>query len=468
MFDPPEFMNSSSKPQQVTPKRQSGDPAGWLVLPGYVLLFLMLVFPMVLQVLYVKAFLFGFLMIVVMVGGLTGRFTLHPIVVLWTYFFSIVGFFFVLRGLLAGTPGAAHAAQLYVIWPIIYVVVLAGVASRGILVGLQRTLVAATLCIAIQGGVYLLTQVNILPENRYTSSLSLGWEDQSIGFHEGYIGMQFPGLNSLPFLLPFIMAALVTQFPKTKFRIVPRFALWISLFLGLTLVLTSGRRAVMLVTAVAPILILAFTSLLPSGSRHLSRKSLARLTAALVLTLLILPIPMNSIFEGSAMGIFDRLSSGFDFTPTTIDEGAAARSDQYTALVRGWYENPILGAGHGASAYGSIRSETRPWEYELSYLALLFQTGILGFLVYAAGVVWIYWTGTKMIREGGPGGAEIVPLLVGMSCYLIANATNPYLARFDGIWAIFLPLAFINYWLLSRDQARNDSGGHIRQLREQS
>jgi len=41
-----------------------------------------------------------------------------------------------------------------------------------------------------------------------------------------------------------------------------------------------------------------------------------------------------------------------------------------------------------------------------------------------------------------------------MSGFLIANATNPYLARFDGIWVIFLPLAFINRWLLTENQTR--------------
>jgi hypothetical protein len=31
---------------------------------------------------------------------------------------------------------------------------------------------------------------------------------------------------------------------------------------------------------------------------------------------------------------------------------------------------------------------------------------------------------------------------------LIANATNPYLLKFDGMWMFFLPLAVINYRLV--------------------
>jgi len=62
--------------------------------------------------------------------------------------------------------------------------------------------------------------------------------------------------------------------------------------------------------------------------------------------------------------------------------------------------------------------------------------------------------GIRVIRTGGELGASILPIMVGMTGFLIANATNPYLARFDGIWTIFLPLAFINRWLLPENQTR--------------
>ncbi len=91
-----------------------------------------------------------------------------------------------------------------------------------------------------------------------------------------------------------------------------------------------------------------------------------------------------------------------------------------------------------------------PWAYELYYLALLFQTGLLGFMAYGAGVAWTHVMGLRVIREGGPLGEMMLPILVGTSCFLIANATDPYLARFDGLWVIFLPLAVVNLWLLSR------------------
>ena len=77
-------------------------------------------------------------------------------------------------------------------------------------------------------------------------------------------------------------------------------------------------------------------------------------------------------------------------------------------------------------------------------MALLYQTGLLGFTAYAAGVGWIYWMGLRVIREGGYLSALMVACLTGMTSVLIADATNPYLDNFDGMWAVFFPLAVIN------------------------
>jgi hypothetical protein len=45
--------------------------------------------------------------------------------------------------------------------------------------------------------------------------------------------------------------------------------------------------------------------------------------------------------------------------------------------------------------------------------------------------------------------------IIALTTYLIANATNPYLARFDGIWELFVPIAVLNAAMLTRVQHRN-------------
>ena len=56
----------------------------WLRMPMYLLFFLMLVFPMVIELLYVKALLFAVgLFLVGLSATREGKLTLHPVVALW-------------------------------------------------------------------------------------------------------------------------------------------------------------------------------------------------------------------------------------------------------------------------------------------------------------------------------------------------------------------------------------------------
>ena len=149
--------------------------------------------------------------------------------------------------------------------------------------------------------------------------------------------------------------------------------------------------------------------------------------------------------------LMDFFLLGFD-PSSSWDESAYVRQEQFFALLEEWSKRPFFGHGHGAAAWGSIRSFDQPWAYELSYVALLFHTGIVGFAIYAAAVIWIYRIGLRIIRSCDRIGLYMVPALVGPPCFLIANATNPYLEKFDYIWVIFLPVALINYWLLTGDE----------------
>lgn len=425
----------------------------WIVLPGYILFFLMLTFPTVSKILYLKVVLLGIVLVLIGIATLFSRRRwLHPTIGLWTLFLAAVSLFFVVRGFYLEAPGAADTARVYVLWPLIYLVLMVGASRPKILLALQRILVIATIFIGIQGGIYLLSGLGILQWDHVVDLLSLGWKEQAIGFHEGYIGMATPGLNSLPFLIPFTIAVLATDVLRGTRRAVRKIWLWLACILGLFMVLISARRALVLVTILAPLLIWLFLQFQPARERELARKSLGRVVLTSTVGVVVLVIGLSFVYQFNARDLFQRVQEGFNFQDTTFDAGADARRQQFLALLNGWYEHPLLGAGHGASAYGSIRSETMPWGYELSYVALLFQTGLLGFLAYTAGVIWIYRTALAAIRAGGEPAASILPIMVGMSAFLIANATNPYLGKFEEIWVIFLPLAFINDWLLTKSQ----------------
>lgn len=421
----------------------------FFLLPAYILMFLMLVFPMVLELLYVKVFLFSIVLLFVGFKVLsTGNLGLHPIVLLWILFLTSVSMFFVVRGFIAMTPGALKQAQVYILWPLIYTILISGITDLKILLGLQKVLVIATICIGLYGVNYFLTYIGVLPE---FMDIHIFTQGRAIGLYNGYTEISFQGLSSLPFLVPFIIASLVTYYPSNSNKPISRICLWVALITGITITLISGRRALLLVTVSAPIFIFLLRLFQPRSEKSLSKKTMFHLFIVTTLCFCGLFCYMYSIGNLDLTNFSQMILKGFDFSEYA-NADALARREQFFALIKGWSQKPLIGAGHGAFVSESIRSDSMPWAYELYYLALLFQTGIIGFLLYAISIIWIYFMGIKVIRKGGALGQIMLPTLVGLSCLLVANATNPYFMRFDGIWVIFLPVAVINYWMLSQSR----------------
>ena len=422
---------------------------------GYFLFFLMVAFPAAPGLALLKACLLAVVLASVIVGALRGCFALDSAVAAWTSFFVALGCLLVVRGLFEAAPGAWKMVTVQVLWPIIYLALLGSVASFRKLVGLERVLILAAIFIPAYGLLYMASEMGLLPGIGYIG-LSSFRDEQALGLYDNYIQIAIHGLSSMSFLLPYILAMLVTYRGSEKSARIWRVLLWIALLFGISLMLISGRRVLLLVTILAPLLIFGFCFFQPDAQRIRNQKFVLRVAVVALCGAIALTFVISLMHEVKLAQIFGELADSFDFGSTTQSDSASDRRLQYFALLKGWHEHPIIGAGLGMPAYGSIRSETVPWAYELSYLALLFQTGLVGLLAYAAGVIWIYCLGTRVIKEGGILGQMMVPLLVGMTCFLIANATNPYLGKFDGLWTLFLPIAVINYWLLGY-QARGAS-----------
>lgn len=420
---------------------------------GYALVFLMLLLPAASAFTSLKIFLLAVLLILVAVGAVVkGKFALAPTVALITCLYAGFGFLLVLRGMLVGAPGALNLAGVHALWPLVYVLLAGAILSPRTLRNLEKTIVFSA---AVTGGlaiIYLLSQLHFVPEIPHFESL-LPEDEAAIGFYEGYVRLALPGINSLSFVVPFLMAMVVVRSSSGPVTLRSKIALWISLLLSVFVVLVSGRRAITLVMLLTPVFILAFGFFSPVEQRRSMMLALRRFAVTAVLGIFLIILLLRPFYTISFAGLFERFSAGFDFSATSVDSSPDERRQQYFALVQEWYEHPLLGAGLGEPAYGSVRSDVMPWAYELSYLALLAQVGLLGVMVYAAGIVWIYRMGLRIVSAGGSLANSMLPLLVGMTGFLIANATNPYLAKFDGLWTIFLPVAAVNLWLVQRENA---------------
>jgi hypothetical protein len=419
----------------------------WVIGSGScLLLFLCMTFPTIPQLVILKASLLGVVLLTIAWDwAMSGRPRLCGGIACWTLFLAMTGFFFVLRGMLASNLGASSLIYVYVCWPIAFTVWISGFTGDQIISWIDRTAILATLFTGLYACLYLLTQLHLVPDVGLISALSFGWEDQSFGIYEGYTEMAIAGMNTFPFLLPYVMASIAIE-PlregRTRFW---RVMAWMACALGWLTVLVAGRRVLLLIILVTPVLILTFRSFRPAREKLANRYSIMRVGTVLVALMVLMSVGLGLAYDFSPQRVWDNLVISVDLSAQTADPHAMERREQFFALTRGWLEKPLLGAGLGASALGSIRSETTPWAYEFSYLALLFQTGLLGFLAYTAGVVWTFVRGVRIVREAGQPGLAMLPMLVGLSGLLIANATNPYLLKFDGMWMLFLPLAVINY-----------------------
>jgi hypothetical protein len=407
---------------------------------GFAVFFLMLFVPTSYR--SIKAALLALLLLALAARILIERrAALHPQVAFGCLLFSVLGAVFVLRGYLASAPGALRVSGVYVIWPWINALLITGLADEARLWRLARLLVWTTLAICLYCASFILWAAGWLPPVLYVP-LKQG---QVIAFYDGFMEFGIRSLASLLFLIPFVTGALLT-WPRRG--TVARATLWLALASGLVIGLLSGRRALQLVLALGLPAALIIRQPLPGDLRTRvawgMRRSFAGAAVAGLVAVLILRLAFG-IDLGALWAVF---RTGFAFSSDPV---AATRALQFDALIQGWLSSPLLGSGHGAPAPGLSRSAEMPWAYELSYVALLYHTGMIGMLLYGLGVAWIYVQGCRIIRRGTSLAPLMVATLTGTTTFLIANATNPYLEKFDCLWTMFLPVALINVSLLSGD-----------------
>jgi hypothetical protein len=408
---------------------------------AYIFFFMVLFVPLTYA--SIKALPLGLLILVITIGILMrGKIFLHRTILFWTFLVVLSGLVSLLVGVLNDAPGALYVGHFYILWPLVYVLLVAGITNEKFICGLIKVLIFTTIAISLYGLIDIATLAGLLPDI-FSIIIDKG---QRIGFHEGYIHYTTHSIYTLFFAVPFLISALIT-WPSSKNMPVSRRWLWVALVLSLGVTFLSARRALWIVCAFSPFLTVILHILSSRYYSFSNRKLVYRTFAGLILIISVVFFSLHPIFEIECSAMIQRFVASFQ---VQTDYGAIVRVEQFFALWRGWLESPLIGAGLGSVAEGSIRSVYYPWQYELFYLSLLFHTGIIGVIIYSGAVIWIYRMGFKMICSGENLGLYMLPILVGTSSFLIASATNPYLGTFSGLWPIYLPIALINVWLLMR------------------
>lgn len=344
------------------------------------------------------------------------------------------GLAWLLYGLFNHTPGFTFSLMIYLIWPAFYLLAFTqAVASYRVYTTLRRLMVLCLLLISLFTLYFVLYSFGLAPATPLLD-LRLG---QGIAKYSGYTALRLYSISSMIFLIPYCAAKLLYPSPETSRR---RF--WITalaLGLGLGAVLFTGRRAALLTVGLSVLIAWLLGQQAPRPMRLQARRRAAACLAALLLACAVsASLPDSSRFSAAALAAQVQKSL-FDPGQTADD---VVRFEQADSLIDGWVRSPLVGAGLGATS-GYLRSE-RPWNYELQYHLHLFQMGLLGVVLYGLGFAWVYRNGLRLIRQGGDCGSEMIALLTGLTCFLLANASNPYLQAYGNLWTIFLPVAVIN------------------------
>ena len=125
------------------------------------------------------------------------------------------------------------------------------------------------------------------------------------------------------------------------------------------------------------------------------------------------------------------------------DTSAGLRETQAPKLWDAFKQNPVLGDGLGAVVRPRyVRDPAAPWSYELTYLQLLFQMGVLGLLAVLALPLVVVRRGLK---EASTSELRALPLAGAMAILgiLVASATNPYLLASFGMLCVAIGLSLV-------------------------
>lgn len=415
----------------------------------YVFAFLILfsvVFPVTLQ--FQKA-VFLFLIILILVVYIffnRGKLYLKREVLIFSLFYSTFGLAWSLYGEINSNPGAMSVSTVMVVYPLLFTALVVSWQNKHIH-NIQGFFVFISFVLSVSLLLYLLSGSGLISSSYYEFMQGLYEEKSVFDQGENYLLFTHPSVSSLLFFIPFIM---VLAFLREKNYL----HLFVLFLLMLILIIMTGRRAFFVSFSFALVFFFfVYCFFYKSKVNAISNNKLYFFSFVAFAFIIYIFLNFEN-FNFNFNVYVDGLLSIFDFSS---DASNLERRNQFFSLIEGISKNPFFGSGAGAAADYS-RSSDQPWAYELSYIALIFHYGIMGFILYTLGVLYIFLRMLQVIRDKKASNELRVfafAFLCGFVSFLVANSTNPYLGKFDYMWVIFVPVAIINSYLFERGMSEN-------------
>lgn len=380
------------------------------------------------------------------IGAFLGRRRLAPELLPLIFVQALFGLTGALTGALSNRPGLGAEILVYIAAPVLFwACVLAS--DERVLRLLFRWAAIATVALSAGIVVFVAGERGLVPH-----LLPAGLLQQSgagIDLRTDFTIIRFYGLSSLAAAGPLWIASLLLPADS----VLPGWPLrFTAAALATVATLVGGRSAITVVVVLTP-LILWICLLLLSGtgrrrSRHGARPIIVGVVAVGAAIILVSSFGVVSM-SAVTQPLQDVRSFLVGGNPSDV------RSLQAGKLLEGWSDSPLIGQGFGATIHGFVRNPDRPWEFELQYHLLLFQTGAIGILLILAAAAISVMVVRKAARAAPDLTSALAASMTGGLALLIVNASNPYLQAPGHIWWLYVPLAVANVALKRRRSGRD-------------
>lgn len=358
-----------------------------------------------------------------------------------------------LYGLVVNTsnPGFWNSAMIFIATPSLFFLFISALGG-GVIRDLVHTCAVVTIVMGAFIILYVGTQTGIVPSifpKSFLEFIGAGYAEQG-----DESSIRFYGLSTLAAAAPMWVASLLagrdSYLPGMKVRAA-------AATLAVAAAMVGGRRAIVLTLLLIPLVLWVLGRTIKNKARTGPRTYPPGLVVGgLVGFAVLAPFVPSIITHPAITGVVDSVSYYFTGTAQTLADDEAIRADQIEGLVAYWATSPVIGHGLGALVPGMVRSDRQPWQFEAQYAVLLMQVGIVGMLIVAALIAVLIYATMKAVSSRPSMRPTLIVTMVGGISMLIANATNPYLQAPAHHWAIFLPLAVINYMIREPETVDSD------------
>jgi hypothetical protein len=373
----------------------------------------------------------------------TKKLFLSKDILLWSLFYFFVGLAYFIYGVHNGFfITAVQVAKLTILYPLIFLGIILIVNNLNVLRLLDKTIIYSGISISLIIIMYILNAFQIWPDYLFieifietvSSSVDMKRLDQ------GNLDIEFVSLTSFFFIHPYLLANFILNNNIKNNRLI----LVALLLVTFIVFISSGRTLILL--GLFNIIIIPIYLFVFSDESYIRKKIKNTF------------LPFFSISGFLLIAYFFII--GFDFNYYLQQFLKALVPYEYAGdgefiinrrletlieLSKKIVEKPFFGFGSGAVHSEFIRSASDPWKYELSYLQYVFNWGFVGITTYSLGVIYILKELHKTLMHNTELTVFAISSLWGLLGILLANATNPYLLRFDSLFFIFFPIAIINY-----------------------